>query len=1161
MHTIVNRSVHRLFRRSVLCPLAAFCAFLSLAGFATAKPVKFDIPAQPAADALVVFSKQSGMDVLYAYNDLLAVRSTAVAGEYEPDQALALLLKGTGFTATQDSGKFVVAKTRTVTTGSARGSLVLPGGGPAAGVLVVVRETGQSVETDKAGQFFFNAVAPGSHVLVARAEGYQPLHITDVVVKAGNELALSRETLHKPGDGLTVLEPFVVRGEAVEQLDKYSVYGTKIAPFTDGNADIPRTIDDTQPYYIFDAKTIGSSGASSLEGFLKQRLTMNASAQSAAQAENGMLGNTSAIDLRGLGTDKTLILVNGRRQAPVVSSLLGVNNTFSANAVLGQADLNSIPFGAIDRIEVLPSSASGIYGGSAIGGVINVIMKRGYTGGELRLTYDTPADTLAPQRSASLNYSLPLAGDRTRLRFSLGWSDAESLLLRDRREVFDRGLSAVLVNAPDVLYSNTNAWRGALPNIRSATATATTLTLKNNTVLPSPRTYVPAGTSNGTAAAALYAGLAANADHWNLDLPDTTQAPTGLRRQFGAEPVTRTLIAGVEQRLTRTTDVTVEYAYRENNAVAVYNPVSTFTVTSASPTNPFTSNVVVAVPNAADTPLLTENTTKSALVSLQQKLPHDWIAQADYTWSDNRLHSVYNLIDNSSASADILAGTLNVFVDTLANPLDFSKYYASFEARMQSTVRNVAFRAAGPLFTLPWGVPQLALGAEHNLLRLPGNRLALTFPLVPTSNTLYDFYPRDQASDSAHLELDLPLVAEKRVPLLQSLQLQLAARRERYTVDTGTALRMSSGTGTVTYSGVTVGGQPFFSEASYASDDATVGLKYVPFRGLTLRSSVGTAFLPPTAVQLLPNPTPSTTTTNVTDPKNNNAMVAVQTLSGGNPDLTPQNSRSLNAGVIWEPAWKPLAGLRFNAEYYRVRQSDAIGTLTAQTIVDGEANYPDRVVRNAAGTITLVDISSLNLYRRETEGYDLSVNYRRRTGAGNFTVYAVQSTILHLRNQFSLTQPKVDAVNYPAENGAIRRKANGGLTWEHRGWSAGWSARYFSSYRQFGSIGGPSATQRALTGATDALRQPLTTYTRPQGGDTISSQLYHDMFVGYAFDSSRAALDRRWTTRLRAGLAVQVGVNNVFNHAPPFDYFYSYYASPYGDLRLRSYWLNVKKAF
>ena len=85
--------------------------------------------------------------------------------------------------------------------------------------------------------------------------------------------------------------------------------------------------------------------------------------------KKGPNNGASGASLRGLGTEYTLVLLNGRRVATH-----GLNGS--------SVDLNSIPFAAIDRIEILKDGASAIYGTDAIGGVINFILRRDYQGFE-----------------------------------------------------------------------------------------------------------------------------------------------------------------------------------------------------------------------------------------------------------------------------------------------------------------------------------------------------------------------------------------------------------------------------------------------------------------------------------------------------------------------------------------------------------------------------------------------------------------------------------------------------------------------------------------------------------------------------------------------------------------------------------------------------------
>ncbi|MEJ1962128.1 MAG: Plug domain-containing protein [Gammaproteobacteria bacterium] len=109
------------------------------------------------------------------------------------------------------------------------------------------------------------------------------------------------------------------------------------------NVDIKRTADDVQPYVVFDREAIAKSGATSVEDFLKRRLTMNTVAATNLQGAD-VTGNASSFNLRGLGTEQTLVLVDGRRLSPFTRG----------GGLPTQPDLNGIPLSAIERIEVLP---------------------------------------------------------------------------------------------------------------------------------------------------------------------------------------------------------------------------------------------------------------------------------------------------------------------------------------------------------------------------------------------------------------------------------------------------------------------------------------------------------------------------------------------------------------------------------------------------------------------------------------------------------------------------------------------------------------------------------------------------------------------------------------------------------------------------------------
>ncbi len=101
-------------------------------------------------------------------------------------------------------------------------------------------------------------------------------------------------------------------------------------------------------------------------------------------------GGTAAVDLRGLGQVRTLILLNGKR--------------LPADAVGGAVDLNIIPMGAVERIEVLKDGASAIYGSDALGGVVNIITKKDFEGHEIGSSFSVTEQTGGERRDLSHTY-------------------------------------------------------------------------------------------------------------------------------------------------------------------------------------------------------------------------------------------------------------------------------------------------------------------------------------------------------------------------------------------------------------------------------------------------------------------------------------------------------------------------------------------------------------------------------------------------------------------------------------------------------------------------------------------------------------------------------------------------------------------------------------
>ncbi len=229
------------------------------------------------------------------------------------------------------------------------------------------------------------------------------------------------------------------------------------------NTGIERTQDDSQPFIVMTREEIQRSGAPNLETFLRNQLNVNTSPVVGQQAPGGAripgaAVGVSAINLRGIGLRDTLILIDGRRQP-------GVN---AGGGDITQPSITGIPIASIERIEVLASSASGIYGSGASGGVINIVLRRDFNGGELAMNYSDTTDFAHAQGQIDLTLGMPLEGGRTRISLTANATKSDPLFYGDRYDFAERGLTRVLNNNPEYFEGVfRQAPTGSLVNFKS----------------------------------------------------------------------------------------------------------------------------------------------------------------------------------------------------------------------------------------------------------------------------------------------------------------------------------------------------------------------------------------------------------------------------------------------------------------------------------------------------------------------------------------------------------------------------------------------------------------------------------------------------------------------------------------------------------------------
>jgi outer membrane receptor protein involved in Fe transport len=344
------------------------------------------------------------------------------------------------------------------------------------------------------------------------------------------------------------------------------------------------------------------------------------------------------------------------------------------------------------------------------------------------------------------------------------------------------------------------------------------------------------------------------------------------------------------------------------------------------------------------------------------------------------------------------------------------------------------------------------------------------------------------------------------------------------------------------------------------SGNTTLGLRHVPVTDLMLRASYGTGFLPPHVNQLVGRSSffPGAF---FYDPVRDEAPAGdIEIIDAGSDELDPERSETLSAGVVFTP--RLMDGLRVSIDWYRIEKRDNFATpdffeVLADEGRPGGTRFPGRVLRGApdgdpsgVGPVIGLDTSLMNIAKAEVEGYDLSVDYHLATARyGSLDLFASGTITKHHLTQTFPESPVRENVGLVTSQGAavgsgnypLKFRSNVGLVWNYQQWTAGWTTRYLDSYqidasRVFDS-GGPANAILA------------------QGnGGRIPSQTYHDLFLTWRAGST--AMD------LIANTEWQLGVRNVFNTEPPLDVSNTNgYYSGFGDPRLASYYLSLKKGF
>jgi iron complex outermembrane receptor protein len=774
------------------------------------------------------------------------------------------------------------------------------------------------------------------------------------------------------------------------------------------------------PVTIIKMDDLKKQGVTTIEQVLSNLSVMQAT-QGTSQVVGLGTGGASFADLRGIGANKTLVLLNHRRLA---------NNAFDSSA----PDLNMIPFAALDHVEVLRDGASALYGSDAVGGVINFITKKDFQGGSATIGVDSPRHSGGKSKSANVAYGY---GDIDQNGFNLfamfDHQEQKSINGTDRpfNTRYPGGLSPT--TSPANYFQDDLSANPAGPACTSAPNLIPGSGKDCQMTTSSFVDYVPRSERD---TALLRATVKLSEDH-QLNL-EYLNSQSVVRSQIAPVPY-----GGLRQNRTRL-DGTLNPFYPGNPGAIVptipLNP-NFMGNNGTLPAGAKPGFINVKWRDLPNGPRADENTNyqQRFVAALNGKLA-GWDYEGAATWNENKVReNLKGYSDGGLITSGVLNGIINPFGEQDAAGTALINR-AALDGNVQNakgTTTGVDFHASREMgdWMGAGRASALALGAqfEHQKFISTANR---EYAEKVVASTGIDPELHNEGTRRVYAAF-----AELNVPLLSSLDVTAAVRYDKYS-DFG------------------------------SSTNPKFGFRFKPNNTVLLRGSFSTGFRAPSLFEI--NSAQTYTNSNQFDdpvncpdgvikpgkPTAANCAQQFQVLGGGNKNLNPEESKNIAIGLVLEP----INNLSLGVDLWAVELKHQINSLDQDDVFDRNqlGLYGNLYHRTPTGdlatdgsqcpdptTCGYVDLRTRNLGGIKTDGVDLSANYRLRAGElGNYT-FTMNSTWVH-KYEYQSAEGGVWKNKLGVYSGigpAFRWQNTATLNWTKGQLSAGLAAHYKSGYR------------------------------------------------------------------------------------------------------------------
>jgi outer membrane receptor protein involved in Fe transport len=834
-------------------------------------------------------------------------------------------------------------------------------------------------------------------------------------------------------------------------------------------------------------------------------------------------GGMATIELRNMGVSRSLTLIDGRRR---------VSGAASSSAV----DINMIPSGMVERIEIVTGGAAAIYGADAVTGAANIITRKDIDGLEVSATTGFTQDGGGSKSQLSFVAGTRFSDDRGSIMIGGTWMKNNPIYFHQR---YARNTNISYQANPE----NTGPDDG-IPD-RVIRYNMTNMYLQPNaTIYVGGNTYLLA--PDGSAYVGQYANGCISGCGTSRDGGDGGFPQSQYWSDFLIAPIENYAFIGrFDYALTDGVnyEFRVDYGrsrydayrrpYRDDDRLTWLNGAGGATARLDNPYLPDSFRQIMLANDLTSTAVRRsyENFGQMTDYSDRQSLTvstgfngeladrFKWEIFGQYGRSTNDIHAdnvpiASRLIAARDVISDPVSGApvcrdatarangcvpFNIFSEAPLTAEQRGWMMATRRKHREQTQKIFGASITGSPFALPAGEVQAVLGVEHRreaIHNVDDNGAAPPEKELSHLGAWAPYEPELRASNhvsEVYGELVVPVLRD--LPFIHKLTVEGAVRYSDYS-DFESTTTWKAGATWMPFSGLTFRAVrsrsvrvPNFGERYSARAVQEIGVRdaclETSYQANPTRKANCAALM-----QQLGIPTPYLPS----------EIGTGHVITGGSMDVTPETSNSLTAGLVWQPAFLP--GFDLTVDYWNIKIGNMIAAIGRQDVLNLCMDLPsidnqfcDRITRDARGYAEGVDTSYMNVSESEAEGIDVGANYRTDVGPGRLAV-AVRASYLIKFETTTLPGVETSRIIYDGGYQNPRVRANMFASYSIGDWEVGLNTRLWGSAVNYTNVSDEA-------------------YER----NKLPAKVYNDLNVGW---------------NLNENATLRVGINNLLDVRPSY---------------------------